>query len=369
MSGAAPPPRSKAHLRRPFCGGCSRRRSSRRASPPRRPGPLLAPRSRAHHARNVSRATGRRSRPSVQPASGPGRRRTRPPRASGSSAALPACCAAAKRRGAPKAHAAAPNTTFSAAGACSRTARARRCSSTCGMSMPTGQTSAQAPHSDEANGSLACSLHPPQLRREDRADRPRVDRAVGVPADARVHGADVQAGAAADAAQRLSAHRVGQRVPAPVVEQHDVVLPRSVAGRDPGQERHVRAHPLPGRRARQQAQEQREVVQRRDDLLDAHDGDEHRRQRGAHAAVALVLHHADGARLGDAGVGAGDAHAGTQEALAQVQARDLGELAPGRRRAACPARSCAGRGRGPGRGCSGRPAPGCARRCRRRAGR
>ena len=44
-----------------------------------------------------------------------------------------------------------------------------------------------------------------QQRRDDRADRPRVDAAVGVPADLALDRAGVQAGAAADAVQRLLA--------------------------------------------------------------------------------------------------------------------------------------------------------------------
>ena len=67
-------------------------------------------------------------------------------------------------------------------------------------------------------------LEPAQLRRQDRADRARIDRLVRVPADARVHRAHVQARRAADAVQRLAADLVGEHVGAPAVEQHEVEL-------------------------------------------------------------------------------------------------------------------------------------------------
>src|SRR5262249_31233305 len=62
------------------------------------------------------------------------------------------------------------------------------------------------------------ALDPEQLRRQDRADRPGVHRAVRVAAGARVDGADVEAGAAADAVQRLPADLVAEDASAPVVE-------------------------------------------------------------------------------------------------------------------------------------------------------
>ena len=70
-----------------------------------------------------------------------------------------------------------------------------------------------------------------EQRGEDRADRAGVDRAVGVAAGALVDRADVEAGRAADAAQRLPADLVGEHAGAAVVEQHDVDLLRPVAGR------------------------------------------------------------------------------------------------------------------------------------------
>ena len=94
--------------------------------------------------------------------------------------------------------------------------------------MRTGQTSKQAPHREEAYGSESvCGSVPTPLQQrvEDRADRAGVDRAVGVAADPLVDRADVEAGRAADAAQRLAADLVGERAGAAVVEQHDVRPP------------------------------------------------------------------------------------------------------------------------------------------------
>ena len=166
---------------------------------------------------------------------------------------------------------------------------------------------------------------PGELRGQDRADRARIDRAVRVPAGALVDRADVQAGAAADAVQRLAAHRVGEHRGAAVVEQHQVELLRPVAGVHPGPHRGVRVHPLAGRRPGQQLQEHLEVGEARHDLLDAHHGDQGLRQGQAHPAVALGLDHGERAGLGDAEVGAADRDLGGQELSAQVRARRHGQ--------------------------------------------
>ena len=168
-----------------------------------------------------------------------------------------------------------------------------------------------------------------EQRVEDRADRARVDRAVGVAAGALVDRADVQAGRAADAAQRLPADLVGQDVGPAVVQQHDVHLLRPVTGGDPGPHRGVGVHPLAGARARQQLEEDVEVLPGRHELLDADDADQHLGQGQAHPPVALALDDDERARLGDREVGAGDGDLGAQELLAQVQPGRRGELASG----------------------------------------
>ena len=206
--------------------------------------------------------------------------------------------------------------------------------------------------------------HAPHQRVEDGADRTRVDRAVGVAADPLVDRADVEAGGAADAAQRLPADLVGERAGAAVVEEYDVHLLRTVAGRHPAPRGGVGVHPLAGRGARQQPQEHVEVGERGHDLLDADDGDEHVGQGQAHPPVALRLDHDERAGLGHGEVRAGDRHLRAQELLAQVQPcrrRELGRVVgEAVRCAACP-RPPSGRGRSGGsrRGCGGSPAPGC----------
>src|SRR5690606_14757469 len=88
-----------------------------------------------------------------------------------------------------------------------------------------------------------------QLRVEHRTDRPRVDRAVGVAAGALVDRADVEAGRAADAPQRLAPDAVAEDVRATVVEQDDVHLLRAVPVVGARPRRGVGVHPLTGARA------------------------------------------------------------------------------------------------------------------------
>ena len=176
------------------------------------------------------------------------------------------------------------------------TAFARRCSSTSGMSMRTGHASKHAPHSVDANGQRRTLLDALELRREDRADRAGVDRAVGVTSGAAVHGTDVEAGAAADAGERLPADGIGEHARAAVVEQHEVEHLGSVAGTHARPQRCVRVHALTRRRARQELQEHLEVLEPRQHLLDAHDGDQDAGEGRAHATVALGLDDRDRAR-------------------------------------------------------------------------
>ena len=98
----------------------------------------------------------------------------------------------------------------------------------CGMLIFTGHAAWHAPHSDEAWGRCGFSADAVVQRRQDAADRPGVDAAVGVPADAAVHRAGVEARPAADALQRF-AERRRQHARAAVVEQDQVKLLRPVA--------------------------------------------------------------------------------------------------------------------------------------------
>ena len=60
------------------------------------------------------------------------------------------------------------------------------------------------------------------MRVEDGADRPGIDRAVGVPAGPLIDRAHVETGRAADAAQRLPAQGVGEHVRTSVVDEDHV---------------------------------------------------------------------------------------------------------------------------------------------------
>ena len=92
-----------------------------------------------------------------------------------------------------------------------------------------------------------------------------------------------------------------------------------------GPQRRVRVHPLGGRGARQQLQEDLEVAPLRQHLLDPHHADQRLGQRRAHAPVALGLDDADRAGLGDPEVRARDRHRHGQELVAQVLAGRLGD--------------------------------------------
>ena len=166
---------------------------------------------------------------------------------------------------------------------------------------------------------------PGQQRGQDRADRSRVGGSVGVPAGAFVDGADVHAGAAADAVQRGAAHLVGQGGAASVVQQDQVDVLRPVVGRDAGPQRGVRVHPLAGGGPREQLHEHFEVLPARQQLLDAHDGDERFRQRQAHAPVAFGFDDGEGPGVGEGEVRAGHGHLGAEELAAQVCPGGRGE--------------------------------------------
>jgi hypothetical protein len=142
-----------------------------------------------------------------------------------------------------------------------------------------------------------------------------------VAAGALVDRARVQAGRAADAAQRVAPDLVGEYVAAAAVEQDEVELPRPVAAGHARPDRRVRVHALARRRARQQREHDLEVAPARDELLDPHDRDEDLGQRRAHAPVALGLEDDDVAGLRDREVRAADADRHREELRAQVGAR------------------------------------------------
>ena len=67
-------------------------------------------------------------------------------------------------------------------------------------------------------------LQPAKVRSDHAPDGALVGRAVGMAADVLENGADVQAGAAADAVQGIALLGVGQQARAVIIEQHDMKL-------------------------------------------------------------------------------------------------------------------------------------------------
>ena len=119
--------------------------------------------------------------------------------------------------------------------------------------------------------------------------------------------------------------RVCQRAGAAVVDQDDVHGLRSVVVGDAGPGGGVGVHPLAGRRAGQQLQEDLEVRPGGDDLFDADDADQCLGQGQAHAPVALGLHDDERSGLGDGEVSTGDADLGRHEFAPQVRPGGAGE--------------------------------------------
>ncbi len=148
-----------------------------------------------------------------------------------------------------------------------------------------------------------------------------------------IRGAYVAAGATFDAAQRLPEGRIlAHRGPA-VVDEHEVQLFRAVdsdlrleldvrGARGPGDELRVGADLLTGRAAREQLQDRRGVVERRDDLLHAHDRDVYCRKARRQVGVALVRDEHERAGVRDEDVATSDADIRLQERSSQLFARD-----------------------------------------------
>ena len=106
------------------------------------------------------------------------------------------------------------------------------------------------------------------------------------------------------------------RLGASRVDQNEIHMLRPVAverAARPGKQAHVVRDRLAGRRARQEAQQRREILQRRDHLLDAGQAHVHARQRRHHAAVALVGDDHARAAFGDQKVAAREAEVGRKE--------------------------------------------------------
>ena len=167
------------------------------------------------------------------------------------------------------------------------------------------------------------------VRGDDFADRAWVHLAIGMAADAGIDRAMVHAGAAANAVQGLTQFTVGERLAATVIEQHQVHFLRAIQFIGlawAGDHVDVRGDGDAQRRAGQQRQQWDGVTQVLDDFFDAGHGDMHRRNRGAHAAVAFVFDQQQGAGFSHGEVDTGDADVGFEEFLAQHFATDLDQF-------------------------------------------
>ena len=201
---------------------------------------------------------------------------------------------------------------------CSRSLRCRS-----GSGIFTGHTTPHWLHIVDACGRSSAFSRPTYIGVRIEPIGPGIHPAVRVAADVLVDRAVVHARAAADAAQRLPTS-LASTSDAPAVDEDEVHVLGAVEfarALDAGQDVDVVRDRLPGRRARQQPHQRRDVLERRHDLLDAGDRDVHFRQRRRQRRVAFVGDHDDRPRFGDEEVAARDAHVGGQVVRAQHPAR------------------------------------------------
>ena len=143
-----------------------------------------------------------------------------------------------------------------------------------------------------------------------------------------IHGTGVQTCAAADARENFGG-LAGEDPAAAVVEQHDVQLLRTVrlAGRTrTANHRGIDGELLPGRRPGKHFETAIQIGQPRHQLFNPHHHHVHPRQRRDHPGVALIGDETDRPVFDDAEVGAGDAHLGAEERVAQPQPRRRRQL-------------------------------------------
>ena len=94
----------------------------------------------------------------------------------------------------------------------------------------------------------------------------------------------------------------------------------------------VGRHGLAGTAGGEQFDEGAEVFARRENFLDAGDGDVQRRHERGHADVGFAFDEDDGAGIGGDEIGAGDSGVGAEEFFAQAIAREGGERFAGVKR-------------------------------------
>ena len=168
-----------------------------------------------------------------------------------------------------------------------------------------------------------------EFRGYDGADGAGIDPSVGVAAHALVDGADVEAGAAADAVEGFAEGGVGQQAAAPVVHDDQVELFRAVlvgGAAGAGDHADIGGDALAGGGTGEQTEEHGQVGEGGDDFFHTGEADMDAGRGGAEASVAFVGDDGQGAGFGDEEVGAADAEVGVQELLAQGHSGDAGHF-------------------------------------------
>ncbi len=166
-----------------------------------------------------------------------------------------------------------------------------------------------------------------EQRAEHGADGAGIHAAVGVAAGLAVDRADVEAGAATDAAEDLAAV-AGQHFCTAVVDEDDVRLLRAVrlaGGFGAADELVVNGELLAGARATDQVEEEPEVAVGGDEFFDADYRDVDFIGRYAEAGVAFVRHEHDTAALSGDEVATGQADVSIDVFLAEVFAGAAGD--------------------------------------------
>src|SRR6185437_2451982 len=131
-----------------------------------------------------------------------------------------------------------------------------------------------------------------QMRRQHRADRPRIGGSVRVPADMAVHRTDIQASAAANAMQHLPLFRMAEQAAATVIHQHYVKFFRAIhfpGASCPADQRSVGRNRLSCARCCQDGPECRQVFEPRNHFFNARDSHMDTRKTGCQPAVPSLV--------------------------------------------------------------------------------
>ncbi len=120
--------------------------------------------------------------------------------------------------------------------------------------------------------------------------------------------------------------RVREDRAAPIVQQDDVKLPGPIARMNAGPGGVIGVHPLAGSRSRQRLEKDFEVAETGNDLFDTDDGDEHIREREAHAAIAFGLDDADAAGIGNHEIAAGNSDFDAKKLFTEIGASRGGKI-------------------------------------------